>query len=114
MLDRPLEQRAQSLNDLLPRHALGQPALQELDAVAAVDQRVADGDSAMALDPEQDVVRRLSPGERLDSEGQPIAGREQLRRHPHPRAVVVGRWREHRRAYAFREAPGVTLVPWVR
>jgi hypothetical protein len=59
VLDRPSQQRAQSLDDLLPRHALGQPALQELDAVATVDERVADGDSAMALDPEQDVVRRL-------------------------------------------------------
>jgi hypothetical protein len=37
--------------------------------VAAVDEGVADGDSAMTLDQEQDVVRRLPPGEGLDSEG---------------------------------------------
>ncbi len=38
--------------------------------MAAVDERVADRDSAMALDPEQDVVGRLPPGEDLDSKGQ--------------------------------------------
>src|ERR671931_1701407 len=82
--------------------------------MAAVDERVTDGDSSMALDPEQDVVRRLPPGEGLDSEGQPVAGREQLRRHPHACAAVVGGRREHGRAEALREAAGVTLVPWIR
>jgi hypothetical protein len=89
VLDRPLEERTQSFDDLLARHALGKPALHELDALAAVDERVADRDSAVALDPEQDVVRWLPPGKGLDSDGQPVAGREHLRGHPNAPAVVV-------------------------
>jgi hypothetical protein len=77
MLDRPLEQRAQPLGDLLGRHAVRQPLGWNLEALAEVVERVAGDDRTAALDPQNDVVRLLSQ-ERLDSDGQPIARREQM------------------------------------
>ena len=74
MLDRPLEQRAQALDDLLARHARAEPSGIDLHPVAPVDERVAGDDRAMALDPE-DAVVVLLPGEDLDPGGQPIACR---------------------------------------
>src|SRR6266566_8746607 len=68
----------------------------------------------MAPDPEQDVVRRLPSREHLDSERQAVACREQSCRHAYAPATVVGRWCEHWRRQARREARRVTLVPMVR
>ena len=59
------EQRAQAREDLLGLHALVRPVGRELEAGAAVAERVAGDERAPALDPEYEVVG-LHPGERLD------------------------------------------------
>src|SRR5919201_3538039 len=74
-LDREFEQRAQALEDLLARLALGDPAVEERQARAVIDERVPDNDRSAALDPEHVVERRLAPGARLDADRQPMAGR---------------------------------------
>jgi len=71
--DRHLEQRAQRLEDLLGRHALVRLVGRELEAVVAVDERVADDERPAALDPEHEVVR-LHPRERLDPDRQHVGG----------------------------------------
>src|SRR5215217_3848440 len=73
-LNRQVEQRAQALEDLLARLALGNPAVEERQAGAVIDERVADNDRSAALDPEHMVERRLTPGARLDADRQLIAG----------------------------------------
>src|ERR1700736_4162326 len=68
----------------------------------------------MALDPEQEVVRRLPPGECLDPEGELVACREHLCRSWDPRAFGVGGRRETPPGEVLLAVAGVTLVPWVR
>src|SRR5437763_12197860 len=72
-LDRQVEQRTQRLDGLLACHALGEPVGRKLEAAAQVDERVADDERSMALDPEHEVVPQPSR-ERLDSARQPIPG----------------------------------------
>ncbi|MBA3376516.1 MAG: cupin domain-containing protein [Actinobacteria bacterium] len=71
-LDRQLEQWAQRLEDLPGRHALVRPVGRELEAVAAVDERIAGDERPAARDPKHEVVR-LHPRERLDADPQPVA-----------------------------------------
>jgi hypothetical protein len=68
-LDGLLEQREQSLYDLLARHAVGQPLNRDLEARAAVDERVARDDGSAAGDPEHGVERLLPPRKGLDPDG---------------------------------------------
>ena len=123
-LDRQLEQRAaQRFEDLLARLALAQPVDRELEAVAAVDERVADDERPVALDPEHEVVVQHAR-EYLEPHRQPVAGREHvpllleaLEIIAQPRDVVVEVVRlrhEHRCAESLHEAAGVALVPGVR
>jgi hypothetical protein len=109
-LDRQLEQWAQALEDLLARLALGDPAVEERQAGAVVDKRVADNDRSTALDPEHEVERRLGPGARLDADRQPITGRVWL---SFQSAGAVRRWHEHLRAEPLGEVAGVAFVPGV-
>ena len=60
-LDSVAEQRAQCLEDSLRRDALRYPRDRELEARAAVDERVAGDERPAAVDPEHEVVRLL-PG----------------------------------------------------
>src|SRR5262245_33429067 len=72
VLDRQVEQRAQSVDDLLARRARSEPAGVDLRSLAEVGERVARDDRPVALDPEHEVVALLSR-ERLDSDTQAIA-----------------------------------------
>jgi hypothetical protein len=65
-------QGLQAFADLLGGHVLARPLGRDLEAVAAVDERVADDERSVALDPEHEVVR-LHPRERLDADGQAVA-----------------------------------------
>jgi hypothetical protein len=69
---------------MLARHALEEPLEWDLEALAEVDERVAGDDRTAVLDPEHEVVCLVS-GERRDSDGQRIAGRD-----PAPLERVVG------------------------
>src|SRR5262245_6660033 len=76
VLDGKLEQRAQTLAALLDA-GLAQPVLRDLEAAAPLDERVAGDDRVPRLDPQHEVVLH-HPGERLDADRQPVAGREEL------------------------------------
>jgi hypothetical protein len=75
MLDRQPEERAQAFGDLIAGHALAEPLERDLEAPAEVDEGVAGDDRSAVFDPEHEVVLLVSR-ERLDSDGQPIAGRD--------------------------------------
>ena len=62
-----------SLRRPAPRHPFAQPTAQDLEALAEVDERVADDDRALALDPEQEP--RSLGWEAWTPAGEPIAGR---------------------------------------
>src|SRR5688572_26562854 len=112
MLDRQLEQQAQPLEDLLGRHAFVGPVGRELEALTAVDERVAGDERPAALDPEHEVVR-LHPREGLDADRQPLAGPEHLSL-DRARVALVGRGHVERRAETLRQALGVAPVPRAR
>src|SRR4029453_5553418 len=86
-LDRQLQERAQTVGDLLARDAATEPPSIDRDAAAEVGQSVAYDHRSPALDPKHDVVVRPAR-ERLDAERQRVAGQELAargRRPPRPR-----------------------------
>jgi uncharacterized protein YndB with AHSA1/START domain len=72
-LDRQLEQRPESFEDLLPGDAPAQPLVQR-EARSEVGERVARDDRADTLDP-QDEALVLEARVRLDPDRKPVAGR---------------------------------------
>ena len=73
-LDRQIEQRPQSLDDLLTGDAAAQPLVQR-EACSEVGERVARDGRADALRPQHEVIV-LPPGVRLDPGGKHVAGRD--------------------------------------
>ena len=132
-----VEQRTQTLDDLLPRHVRAQPPGIDLEPATEVDERVAGDDRAMALDPEHHVVRLLS-GQRFDTDVHSVARRVQVRltdplleepddvgaavaRLLGGEAVLlhevfggIGQRRVHGYTKPLHEASGVALVPRTR
>src|SRR4029450_10829050 len=70
-----LQERAQTVGDLLARDAATEPPSIDRDAAAEVGQSVAYDHRSPALDPKHDVVVRPAR-ERLDAERQRVAGQE--------------------------------------
>jgi hypothetical protein len=124
---------AGALRHLLARHPATQPLGLNRDAFTEIRERVSGDDRPPAFDPEHEIVV-LSPGERLDSEGQPVVGRVPMRfgtpgsqpsqvGAPVPRLLgrdpvllhqvlgTVGRRCVHRRVQARDEVARVAFVP---
>src|SRR2546423_564327 len=77
-LDRQLEERPETIGDLLARTALALPLVWvEREAVTEVGERVARDDRVPTLDPEHQVVVRPA-GERLDPDGKPVSRQVQV------------------------------------
>jgi hypothetical protein len=85
-VDGQVEERAQPADDLIDRDARPGPRRMQLEAVAAVDQRVACDDGASALDVEHEVVR-LERLERADADRERVAAAEHLSAH----GIGIGR-----------------------
>jgi len=137
VLDGQVEQRAQPLDDLLPRHVFVQPPRIDFEPAAEIDERVAGDDRPVARDPEHRVVLLL-PRKYLDTDVQPVARRVRASladplfqepddvggavarllggEAPLPHEVLggVGHRRVDRGSKPLHEASGVALVPRAR